>query len=213
MNDEFRTKLITFFSKYRKISYAKGDIIIRGDDTPSGVYFINSGHVKMSSISEDGTEITFYIFKPLSFFPMTWALAEIDNVYYYKALTRVEAYRAPKEDVVAFLESNPKILRDLTTRLLVGLDGLIYTTKNIIKSNSTKKVAIIIAMLAKRFGHINDDNNIELDIELTHQDIANFAGISRETTSISIEKLRTKKLIFHKGKKFIIENIQKLEDC
>ncbi len=213
MNIDLRIKLMAFFSNYRKICYSKGDIVIRGDDTPNGVYFIKSGYIKMSSIYENGTEIAFNIFKPESFFPMTWALAEVENVYFYKAMSNIVVYRAPKEDVVAFLESNPKIFKDLATRLLISLDGLIHTTKNVIKSNSTKKVAIIIAMLAKRFGHINDDNNIEIDIDLTHQDIANFAGISRETTSISIEKLRTKKLIFHKGKKFIIENIQKLEDC
>jgi CRP/FNR family transcriptional regulator len=212
MNDELRDKLIEFFSNYKKITYQKGDVIIRGQDTPSGVYFVRNGYVKMSSIFEDGTEIAFNIFKPQSYFPMIWALTDMDNVYFYKALSKVEVFRAPKEDVVIFLQSNPKILQDLTTRLLIGLDGVISTTKNIIKSNSLKKVALIIVMLGKRFGNINADNYIEIDVDLTHQDIANFSGISRETTSIAIEKLRNKNLLSVRGKKFIINNIQELEN-
>ena len=83
MNAIETDKLVDFFRKYKKIPYKKGDVIIRGNDQPSGVYFVKSGYIKMSSLLEDGSEIGVNIFKPSSFFPMIWALGNIENSYFY----------------------------------------------------------------------------------------------------------------------------------
>lgn len=212
INPSLDNKLILFFSKNRQTKLPKGSVIIHGDDEPTGVYLINKGFVKMSSINEDGSEIAVSIFKPNSFFPMTWAVADIENKYFYKALTDVELYKSNKHDFLAFLSSNTDILFDLTSRLLTGLDGIIQLTKNLLKTSSTKRVASLIKMLIKRFGVKNEAGETIIDIALTQQDISNFIGTSRETASIAIEKLKKQKIIDVKHKKIIVLDIDKLNE-
>ena len=211
MEDQLNYKLITFFEKYKHKTYTKGDMIIRGDDEPTGIYFIKKGYAKMSLIQEDGVEVSINIFKANTFFPMIWALGNVENVYYYKALTSIELYKAPKEDFLFFLKENPQILLDLTSRVLIGIDSIIGTTTSILKANSVQKVAIVIKMLAKRFGKINNEGETEIDISTTHQDIANFSGISRETASLAISTLRKNRVIKNLGRKIIISNLQSLD--
>lgn len=211
MKKDVQQILIDFFKKHRKIDFKKGDTVIRGDDDPSGVYYIVTGYVIMSSILEDGTEMAIHIFKPGSFIPMVWALGGVENSYFYKTLSHVETYKVQRSKLIEFLYQNPEVLIDLTSRILVGLDGILYTTKHLLNSNSIKKVAITMLVLTKRFGKYINQGEVVVDLPLTHQDIARFSGISRETASIAIEKLRKRGILSQKNKKFVVKDLDLLE--
>src|SRR4030067_2058893 len=106
-------KLDNFFARFKSVhSYKKGELIIRADDPPSGIFYLKSGFVRLYSISKDGQDITFNIFKPGSYFPMFWAIGNSPNSYYFEAMTRIEVMKAPKEELIKFLKSNPDNLRD-----------------------------------------------------------------------------------------------------
>ncbi len=67
-----------------------------------------------------GTTLMFHIFKPYSFFPMTWVVNNEESKYYLDAMTPVELWRAPKDAVKKFLREHPSVVYDLTRRLLLG---------------------------------------------------------------------------------------------
>lgn len=212
MESVLQHKIIKFLTNFKQMRFSKRDVIIRGDDEPTGVYFITEGFVKMSSINEDGREIAINIFKPDTFFPTVWAIGNVKNTYFYRAMSPVKAYKVPREDLIEFLLSNPEVLLDLTSRVLIGIDSLLSNTKNMLNANSVKKVAIVIIMLTKRFGTVNENNEVEININMSHQDISHFAGIARETTSLALLDLKKKGLIKQVGKKIIIPSLAKLEE-
>ena len=72
-------KLDKFFSKFKKLHYKKGELILRGGDSPQGVYFIDKGYVKDYSISKEGEELMLILFKPEDFFPMQWVFNNKPN--------------------------------------------------------------------------------------------------------------------------------------
>ncbi len=211
MEKYFFEKIEIFFNQGKHILYRKGEIIIRPDDEPQGLYFVKSGFVKMNSIFEDGKQLTLNIFKANSYFPMMWAIADIPNEYSYEAFTDVELFRMEKEKVIKFLEKNPDVLYEFTRRILVGLDGLIKNIEQLFKGNAYQRVVAAIYLTGKRFGKI-ENGRILIDLPLTHQDIADMSALSRETTSIEMNKLRLEKLISYKTRKITIEKIKELEE-
>jgi CRP-like cAMP-binding protein len=54
--DEQTQELISLFKKGTKLTYKKGEFIIRPGDTPSHVYYIEEGLVKAYNISKYGEE-------------------------------------------------------------------------------------------------------------------------------------------------------------
>lgn len=202
-------KLSDFFAKYKLLSYKKGEVIIREDDEPSGVYFLKSGFVRLGSIFASGEELTLNIFKPGSFFPMMWAIGEVKNSYFCQAMSEVKVYKAPRVDVIKFIKENPDVLYDLTKRVLVGLDGMITNVQYLLFGNSYNRIAAAILLLAKRFGE-KINGQVIINLNLIHQDIAHLAGVSRETASIAIKQLENKKIISHLKKKFIVGDMDKL---
>jgi len=208
---DVHVKLDKFFSSSKTITYKKGETILRPEDKPQGAYFIKEGFVKLNTIFENGRELTLNIFKPGTYFPMMWAIGEIPNSYYYQAQTNTLIHRVPKQDVLAFLKNNPDVLFELTRRILVGLDGVLTNIEYMLCGNSYIRVVGAIYLTANRFGERTDGGKITMNLPLTHQDIANIAGISRETASIAINKLEKKNIIFRKNHLIVITSMRKLE--
>lgn len=203
-------KLNAFFANYKQIVYKKDEMIISEDEEPAGVYFLKVGFVKMGSIFTNGGELTLNIFKPGSFFPMMWAIGEIKNSYFCQAMSEVKVYRAPKADVIKFVKENPDVLYDLTRRVLIGLDGMITNVQFLLFGSSYNRIAAAILLLAKRFGEKTNNGQIMIGLNLIHQDIAQLAGVTRETASIALKQLEKRGVISRLKKRFVVNNITKL---
>ena len=152
----------------------------------------------MFKIFENGKELTINIFKPGSYFPMLWAIGNISNDYYYQAITAVEVFRTPKEDLLTFLNHHPDELMSLTRRILSGLDKLIVNMQVLLNGDADKKISSILTYLARNLGE-KKENTICISVPLTHQDVANYSGVSRETTSLILKKMEiNRQIIFNK---------------
>jgi CRP/FNR family transcriptional regulator len=211
MSDPVHDKLQRYFSGSKPLEFKRGETILRSDDEPQGVFYLESGFVKMNSVFVDGRELTLNIFKPGTFFPMTWAIADIENTYYFQAMTPLVIKRMPKSEFMRFLNSNPEILMDLTTRILVGLNGILTNVQHLLSGDSYHRVVSAILLSARRFGDHTNSDKVMVKIPLTHQDIADIAGITRETASIAISKLIKEGIVSHHYRKMTINSLKKLE--
>jgi CRP/FNR family transcriptional regulator, cyclic AMP receptor protein len=185
----------SFFIHYPLHTFKKEEIVIRADDQPSGVYFVKSGFVKMNAVLENGRDITFNIFKPGTFFPMMWAINDFPNTYYFQSITKSELFKSPKDKFVLFVQNNPEVLTDFTKRILSGMQGLLTNIQYQLTGDSYHRVMAALLLSAKRFGEMNKDKSVKITVPLTHQEIANIAGLTRETVSLMMEKLKKENLI------------------
>lgn len=204
-------KLEKFFSHFKSIHYRKHEIVIRADDTPQGVYYVKEGFVRLYVIFEDGRELTLNIFKPGSYFSMIWAIADIPNAYYFQTMTETLLQRVSKSMVIDFIKKNPDVLFEFTKRILIGLDGLLANIGHLLSGSAYDRVIAAILLSARRFGEKRGKDKILIKLSLTHQDIANLAGITRETASIAMNKLKRKKILSYDHHLLIINNIRALE--
>lgn len=210
MSISIQERLNKFFSKFKKYHYKKGEMILRGGDSPQGVYFIHSGYVKDYSISKDGEELMLILFKPEDFFPIQWVFNNKPNDHYFEAMTTVELWRCQKEEFIDFIEANPEIFLELTSHIVLRLGGIMQRMEYLAFGNAYQKVASIIMICTERFGE-KKDNGYLIHIPLTHKDIAMFIGMTRETVSIEIKKLERKGIIEYHGRSIFVKDILKLQ--
>lgn len=209
MNFIIQKKVDNFFSRFERKIYKKGETIISPDEAYHKAFYIKSGYVRNYSISAEGIEITLHIFTPGSYFPMMSVLSDVPNRYYYDSLIDTEIIEAPKDKVIQFLKSNPDILLDLTTRLLKGLDKLSLRIEYLALETAHKRLASALVFLARHFGE-KKTKEVYLKHIFTHRDIAAFAGISRETTSREMEKLRQNGVLSIIKQRIVIHDSEKL---
>lgn len=204
-------QLSRFFLRFRPVHYKKGEMVLRPEEDLSGVFYLSLGYVRSYSVSEEGKEFTLNIFKPGSYFPASWFLAGVKNLYFFEAMTDVEIRKAPVDKTLSFIKENPDILFDLTKRVLIGMSGLLIRMEHLLSKKASSKVASALYLCARRFGKM-DTGGLVIDLPLTHQDIADLAALTRETTSLEMKKLERKGLITKKKHLLVIKDMKKLKD-
>lgn len=200
-----------FFAQYPVLQYDKDQIIIHADDIPSGVFYIKSGFVKMSKILENGREITLNIFKAGAYFPMIWAITDIPDTYFYKTIGPTELQRAPRDELLQFVKKNPEELFELINRILRGVKGLLINIEHQLSGDSYHRVIASLVLAARRFG-FKQEKGLVIKLPLTHQELADLSGLTRETVSLAIEKLEKKKIISYKKRTLLINDLEALND-
>lgn len=209
MDKTVAEKLEQFFSQFKHLTFKKGEILIRADDDPAGIFYLKSGTVRQYAISKEGEEQTLTLYKPISYFPMMWAINNFHNSYYFEALTEVEIYRAPKDEVVEFIKKEPEVLYDLTRRIYSGMHGLLSRMEYLLFNSAYNKILFTLINNATRFG---TNENGEVHLHMTHKDIAAFSGLTKETISREIKKLEEKRLVKNQNQLLIIQDIKLLEN-
>lgn len=191
-------KIEKFFAQYKNIAYKKESTIIQPEDSILVINYLKKGLVKQYIETKDGGEIIINIFRPGSFFPVIIPIAQVENDCYFETIGQVEIFRAPTEDVLKFLKSDPEVLFDLTKRFAQGLNGLTKRIEELTSGGAPEKITSLLTYLASRYGEKIDHGTI-ITLPVTHQDIASWTGLTRETVSRHIEKLaKTGKLSYRK---------------
>lgn len=210
MNQKVLEKIDNFFSKFYRVSFEKGEIIIHPDGKIQNIFLIKQGKVRMYTVSDDGVEVTLHIFSPQSFFPMMLSLSEVYSKYYFEALEKIEAVKAPVDKVIDFIKNDQEVLFDLTTRFSDAILGLTLRIETMAFEDAYNRIASLLYYLADKFGEVREDKAI-INMPLQHGDIANWVGLRRETVSRQFEKMQKTGILESKNKQLSI-NMQKLKE-
>lgn len=210
MEEKYAKKLAGFFGQYKTLRYKKHENILHADDIPSGVYFISEGYAREFVVSPDGEELTLLVFRPSDFFPIRWALTNVHNTKYFQAMTPLVVHRAPRDAFIDFLQKNPDVLFAFTCYVLHRIGFLLNRMEKMTFGHAKEKIASIIDIMSERVGTKNG-NESRLDLPLTHRDIGYLAGMTRETTSLELEKLQKKGLITYKNHILTVCDIEALK--
>lgn len=206
----FSQRVNAFFKKQTLTHYKRAEVILRAGDTPSGVYFLKRGYVRMYLLSNQGDVLMFHVFRPGAFFPMTWVVNDTPNSYYFDALGPVEIYRAPKAEFQAFLRRSPKVLEEFNRRILAGLSGLLRRMEMLMVDEAYPKTVKLLLYFADQFGEREGDDSVTLPIQVTHKDIASWIGTTRETASLQMEILKKQELVLYKRRAILVPSLSAL---
>lgn len=197
--------LQVFLQKYHTRQYEKGELILVQGETPDSAYVVKKGVVKTYNLTSQGEE------KPIAFdiqgeiFPMAWVFGQVSGApYYYEAFTDCELFSVPREDYKQFIQQN-------TTRMMTVLEMFVAQYLNtqlrvhaLEQSKAAAKILYTIHFLCLRFGVDVRKNMVRIQIPMTQQDLANFIGLTRETTGIELKRLQTEGVLTYKKQNYIV---------
>lgn len=204
-------KIKEYFSQFRYLKLAAGEVLVYEQNIPSGVYYLTRGVIRHFATSSEGRELTIHFYTPGSFLPLMWAINNQIPDYSLSAFTNCTLQMAPKDDFLKWLDQEPEVLYNLSSRLLFGISGLSSRIEVISLENSHARVASILLYLTKHFGDEKAKGTIRIIHPFSHEDIASLTGLTRERVSIEMKKMKDQGLIDYKRSDIEILEPTKLE--
>lgn len=210
MDKAIEDVLITFFSRYTHLTYEAGENIIRAGDTPRGMYYLEKGVIYMVYHTIDGHEQILNIFRPPCFFPLLHIFTDAPNEYSFEAKTDVSVWRAPIDETVSFIKQNPDVMFDLTSRVFQGIAGQLEEKSALMHGTSRDRLAATLKILTRRFG-TSTNGSRTITLKLTHPELAQLSGISRETVTRELGTLKDEGIIRVNKGSITVLDLTKLE--
>jgi CRP-like cAMP-binding protein len=197
-----------FLSANHRRKYPKGSIILMQSSKLEDAYFIDKGIVRVIDFDQNGEQRTVTIIAKNHIFPFSWLLADLPDsgaMYFYQAVTDVELYIADVGIVRDLVRNNALISWRFVDILAKSYMNAISRMQNLQKTKADEKVDFIIYYLAIMLGKKIGENKFEIDSIFTHHEIADLAGLSRESVSRQLNKAKYKKIIRKVNGKIFID--------
>lgn len=199
--DEYRQ----FLKKYTTKSFPKGELMLGEGEIPENAFVIKSGVVKTYNITTEGQE------KPISFdihgevFPIGWVFGILpSSQYFYSAFTDVKVYLVPRADYANFLRTMQRGITDMMTFFVKGFIDFQMRVNALEQSKASEKVIYTLHFLRLRFGREIKPGQVRIQLPLTQQDLANYMGLTRETTGIELKKLEKLGVITYQRQNYVL---------
>jgi CRP-like cAMP-binding protein len=209
MDPKIAAKVKSYFGTFPKRSYAKGQILIFADESPEHIFYMTKGKVRKYDLSYRGDEVIVNTFKAPSFFPMSWAINHLmPNKYFYKTEEETELHIVPADVAVKYLKDNPDVAFDLLSRLYYGMEGMLGRMVHLMSGTAKSRLVYELIIECRRFGMKQDDGSYILTS--TESDLASRSGLSRETVSREIHKLKEAGLVSVGAAHIVVCNLKAL---
>lgn len=202
-------KILEFFTAFPLREYHQNDLLIRPEEALPGVFYLVEGRVSAYDVTSTGNEVVVNVFKPGAFFPMSTALNDTLNDYFFEASTPVKAHVAPPERAVQFLQDNPDVALDLLKRVYRGTDGVLRRMAHLMGGDAKTRLSFELLNAAQRFGDPQPDGSILLNLK--ESDLARHSGLARETISRNIQALKAAGLIDLSRGSIVLKDVKQLE--
>lgn len=186
---------MTVSDKEELISYAKlthfkkGECIFKAGDPGNNVYILEDGRAKICQLSVDGKEMILWFCLPGEMFGLAELPRESTREVFAQVCTDSEVYSIPRQTFNMFMKNHPDTAMQVVELLSCRLRVLGHMLLNLASDDVTSRIIKLILRLSIRGGN-QGSNSISLEIPLTHQEIAEMIGASRQTVTSVLSKLR-----------------------
>ena len=170
-------------------AFAKDDAVFRVGDPGTRVYFLESGRVKIYQPADSGREVILWFCLPGEIFGLAEVARGGGRVVAAQACEASSVLVVPEEAFRAFILARPQAALLSMQVLSARLRGLSDVLVNLVADDVDTRIAKLILRLSARYGR-RDGQVIHLDIPLTHQEIADMVGSTRQTVTSTLSRLK-----------------------
>jgi CRP/FNR family cyclic AMP-dependent transcriptional regulator len=196
---------ITFTS-----SYPKGAILFVEEESPRGVFILSKGRVKLSMTSSEGKSVILRIAEPGEVLGLHAVVSNQPYQASAETLEPCEASFVRQEDFLRFLRENPDASLRAAQQLSQNYHVACEQVRSIGLAHSAMgKLAGFLLLWAAK-GQPTQQG-IRVLLTLTHEEIGQMIGLSRETVTRTMGDFKRRQLVATKGATVVIQNKGVLE--
>jgi CRP/FNR family transcriptional regulator len=168
--------------------FSRNRIIFVEEDTQNYMYVILSGKVKVVHLGSDGKEHILAVHKTGDFFGEMALLDGKTAPATVIAMEDTDIMIMSKKDFDEYLLKNQRILKEIISILCTRLREAWMMNKVLGMPRAEERVRTLLKLMGMHYG-IKDNRGIVIILRLTHQDIADYSSLSRETVTRILNRL------------------------
>jgi CRP-like cAMP-binding protein len=183
--------------------FSRGECIFAIGMPATDIYFIERGKIRLSLVSSTGRTLTIAILSPGQHFGEVFMESRRREVQ-AEALIDGQAVLVPRGPFDVLLAAEARLGINLSKALSQKHEAALRQLDLLSFSSAAERIGRLLASLARDHG-LGDGPKVEIDLDLTHQDIAAMLGVSRESVTIVLNRLKAKGAVAYRGDHLVVD--------
>ncbi|MCQ4087819.1 Crp/Fnr family transcriptional regulator [Saccharibacillus sp. JS10] len=168
--------------------FAKDHMIQTPDDQREGIFFVIEGSFHFYKINAEGKQHTVCIVNEGGMFGEIPLFSLGTRGTYTEATADAIVFSIPTEPFEQLLRKHPELAIRLLSELSHRLSQQEELVDQLVFQNLRGKVLYFLQRVSKKL-NIQENEHHELNIPLTHQELADMIGATREAVSLTLKEL------------------------
>jgi CRP/FNR family cyclic AMP-dependent transcriptional regulator len=191
-------------------TYPGGSILYIEKQDPRGVFVVCAGAVKLSISSSAGKTLILRIAKPGEILGLMAVLANTPYEVTAETLHPCQVAFIRRDDFLQLLVKHPEMHQGVVKQLTTLYSGACEQLRTVgLSASAPEKVARLL--LDWSSDGKQTKSGMQIKVPLTHEEIAEFVGTTRETVTRTLSEFKTKELVVLQGSTLTISNRAALE--
>jgi CRP/FNR family transcriptional regulator len=169
--------------------YARGELVFGAGGPGSHVYFLQSGKLRIGQVSPAGREVILWFCLPGEICGLAEVARGGGRVVNAVACEASTVLAVSQERFKQYLARHPQVallsMQVLSSRLRVLGEMFV----NLVSDDVNTRIAKLILRLSARYG-TREGAEVVLNVPLTHQEIADMVGTTRQTVTTVLSALK-----------------------
>ncbi|MGI9464136.1 MAG: Crp/Fnr family transcriptional regulator [Aestuariivirgaceae bacterium] len=186
-------------ARAKRTSYQKHDQIFSAGDSANAIYIVTEGSVKLYQLSPGGKEIILWFGFSGELFGIAEAVRRVEREIFAAANVDCEVLVLSERNFVAFLRDYPEAAMRAIGILSARVRELGFLFADLAADDvETRLIKQLLRFAAGALPAPCDSRSgdeVCLNIELTHTDLANLIGATRQTVNSTLASLRRRGLV------------------
>jgi len=174
--------------------YERGQHVFQCGAPGRNVYVLESGRAKIYKLADSGKEVILWFCFPGEIFGLAEAPRGTMRQVYAQACARVRVHVISRDDFSAYLASHPKTAMQVIDLLSCRMRVLGDMLLNLVSDDVGSRIIKLLIRLAAHYGRRTEES-IDLELPLTHQEMADMVGTTRQTVTTVLGELRRRGLL------------------
>jgi CRP/FNR family transcriptional regulator len=192
-------------------TFPKGAMLFVEGQSPRGVYIICSGRVKLSTSSSDGKTLITHIAQPGETLGLSATISNKPYEVTAETLDPCQINFIRREEFLNFLSERGDLCLRAAEHLSNNYHQALDQTRALgLSSSAASRLAGLILEWCAVSGKPSEQG-ISLKLTLTHEEIAQMIGLSRETVTRLFSDFKHERIIHMKGATLLVRDKAALE--
>jgi CRP/FNR family cyclic AMP-dependent transcriptional regulator len=190
-------------------AYPKGAVLFIEKQEARGVFVLCEGQVKLSIGSSDGKTMIVHVAKPGELLGVTAVATGAPYEATAETLRPSQVAFIRREDFLRFMGQHPETYQFLLKQVASSYSGACEQLRTVgLSASASERLARFLLDIPQDSAQLRN----QITLPLTHEEIGECIGSSRETVTRTFSELKSRELISIKGSTVTIPNRAALEE-
>lgn len=187
-------------------AYPKGAILFVEGQAPRGIFVLCKGRVKLSICARDGKTLILKIAEPGEVLGLSATVSGKPYELAAETMDPCQVNFVKREDFLRFLKAHADACFKVAEQLSEKYNNACHELRSLGLSHSAgEKLAKLLLEWSSKNGEASN-REPRLKLSLTHEEIGQMIGTSRETVTRLFAELRKRQIVQAKGSTLVIRN-------